>query len=307
MKPRPGGIYALFLCILILSGCASLPDAGPFLEASTQLRSGIASSGAVVESELRRMEPGGKAYADRLAKEWTARVALGDALVRYAESLQAITKAGGEGREAVQSLADSATTLASAAGIALPGAPVVGVAIDAARFIYAQIALARAARSLEEALALAAPAVDETAAVIANNLRSVDEILVLASTDLRRAARTRLQDKLGFREHWERQRDSLYSKKATAPELLRELEEANRLIATTKEWYEPHEREMAEIARRSNAGRILIHATADAVMQWAASHRQLVGAIRDRRPVNPQSLIDATRELRDLTRRIREL
>jgi hypothetical protein len=308
MKPSPGCILALCLYILIAAGCTSLPDAGPFVDASTQLRSGIASSGAVVESELRRMEsPSGKAFADKLAKDWAARVALGDALVRYADSLQAITKAGGEGRESAQALADSATTLASAAGIALPGAAAVGVAVDSARFIYGQIALARAARSLEEALVLAAPAVDETAAIIANNLQLAEDVLVLASADLRRAARTNLQDKLGFREQWQRRRDALYSKQAGASELLRELEEANRLIATTREWYEPHERELAEIAKRLNAGRILIHATSEAVRQWAVAHRQLVGAIRDRRPVNSESLIEATRELRDLRRRIREL
>ena len=296
------------LVAVLFSGCASLPEIGPFVDASAQLRAGVASSGDAVAAEVRRIE-GGDKLADQLSAEWAARVQMCDALVRYADSLQAITEAGREGRQTAQSLADSVTALATAAKIALPGAQAVGVVTDTAKFIYQQIALARAANSLENSLTAVAPAVDEVATQIARDLKSLEKILVVATDTSKNRLITSNSSMLGFRNQVNKTRESAYAKLSKTPpaNLAKELEDVNKLVDATKSLNDAYEKEIAEITKRRNSAGALIRASSDAINQWAAAHRQLVAAVKDRRPVNPQSLVDATRELRDLIKRMREL
>jgi len=298
----------VFLPVALLSGCASLPEVGPFVEASAQLRAGVASSGEAVAAELKRIEGGAK-LADQLATEWAQRVKACDALVRYADSLQAIAKAGREGRQTAQSIADSVSALAGAASIALPGAQVVGTVTDAAKFIFAQISLARAADSLDNALSAAAPAVDEIAAQIARDLGILERIVSAASETSKNALTSDNSNMLGFRNQLNKARESAYAKVSTMPaaSLTRELEDINKLMDTTRSLNEAYEKQVADLAKRRNAASALVRASSDAVIQWAAAHRQLVAAVRDRRPVNSQSLIEATSELRDLIKRARDL
>jgi hypothetical protein len=296
------------LAPVFFSGCGSLPEVGPFAEASAQLRSGVASSGDAVVAEVRRIEGGAK-LSDKLAAEWAARVKMCEALVRYADSLQAITKAGGEGRQAVQSIADSATALAKAAGIVLPAAGTVAVAVDAAKFIYAQIALARAANALEDSLETVAPAVEEVAVHIARDLKSLEKILDTAAGTSRNALRTRHSGMLGFRGRVDELRSAAYSKVGNAPPatLTRELDEINKLMDATRPLNEAYEKELLDMEKRRNAASALIRASSDAIGQWGVAHRQLVVAVKTRSPVNAQSLIDASKEIRDLVKRMREL
>jgi len=300
----------LLLCFgaMLLPGCAALPEIGPFVEASAQLRTSVASGGDVVATELRRIE-GGNSQAEKLEKQWAQRVAACDGLVRYADSLQAIASAGQAGRQTAQSIADSVTALAGAASIALPGAQAVGVVTDAAKFIFAQISLARAAESLERSLSAAAPAVDEIAAQISRDLKILEQIVLTASDASAGALTVANSDMLGFRKNLTNMRGDAFNKlsKPLSASLIKELEEINKLMDATRGPNEAYEMEIAELTKRRNAATSLIRAASDAVNQWAASHRQLVAAVRERRPVNPQSLIEATRELHDLTKRIRNL
>jgi hypothetical protein len=305
---RRRAIPLALLAGALFSGCAALPEIGPFVDASAQLRTSVASSGDVVATELRRIE-GGNKRAEELEKQWAQRVKACDALVQYADSLQAIASAGQAGRQAAQSIADSVTALAGAAGVALPGAQAVGVATDAAKFIFVQISLARAAESLERSLSAAAPAVDEIAAQISRDLKILESIVLTASDASINKATSDNNDMLGFRKNLTRMRGDVFNKlsQPLSPSLIKELEEINKLMDATRGPNEAYEKEIAGLTKRRNAATSLIRAASDAVNQWAASHRQLVAAVRERRPVNPQSLVDATRELRDLTKRIRDL
>lgn len=292
----------------LISGCTALPEIRPFVEASAQLRAGVVSSGSAAEEEVRRIKDGA-ALADKLAEEWAVRVKACDGLVRYADSLHAIALAGREGRQTAQSIADSVTALANAASIALPGAQVVGTVTDTAKFIYEQISLARAADSLESALFNAAPAVDEIAAKMVRDLKLLEKIVVGASETAQNAIDFKYSNVLGFRKQLNSARESAHAKVGTVPavNLIKELEDINKLMDTTRPLYNAFEKEVAELTKRRNAAIVLVRASSDTVNQWAASHRQLVGAVRDRRAVNPQSLVDATSELRALVKRVREL
>src|SRR5262245_10686356 len=108
--------------IVGLTGCASLPNVGPFVDASNQLRSAVATSGTVVEGELRLM-PAGTDFANKLEKEWEARNQAFSGIAAYANSLKAIVDAGNQGAASAQKVADSVANLAKSAGVALPGSP----------------------------------------------------------------------------------------------------------------------------------------------------------------------------------------
>jgi hypothetical protein len=51
----------------------------------------------------------------------------------------------------------------------------------------------------------------------------------------------------------------------------------------------------------------VVRAAADAVNEWGTAHRALVAAVHEKRPIDVQNLVDSTRELRELIRRMREL
>jgi hypothetical protein len=301
-------VSAVALCI-VCYGCAGpLPDVSPFVAASSQLRSGVASGGMATAAELARL-PGGDADSARLGKEWAVRVRLCDALVRYAQSLQDITRSGAQGRESVQAVADAVTTLASAASIALPAANAVSVVTDTARFVYAQIALARASASLEAALTAAAPAVDEVTETIARDIAQLGSLLTAANDSYQKQAAQKYSTVLGYRRQLERRRSEAYSRLGTdrEPGLGQELQQIATLLAASQDEYGIYEQEIADALKRRNAAKAVVRAAAEAVSQWGAAHRGLVAAVHEKRPVDVQSLVDSTVELRDLIRRMREL
>ena len=290
-------------------GCAGpLPDVSPFVSASAQLRSGVASGGAATAAELARL-PGGDEYAKQLGTAWTSRVRLCDALVRYAQSLQDITRSGTQGRESVDAVASSVNALASAASVVIPASGAVGVATDAARFVYAQIALVRASNSLEAALTAAAPAVDEVTNAIALDISQLGSLLNTASRTYQAELAQRYSTVLGYRRQLEKQRHAAYARLGTDSEagLGQTLQQLNTLLAASQDEYGVYEHELADAVKRRNAANAVVRAAADAVTEWGAAHRALVTAVREKRTVDVQSLVESTRELRELVRRMRDL
>jgi hypothetical protein len=53
--------------------CTSLPDVGPFVDATYELKSAVAESGSTVASELQYINDGGTNYADQLTEAWKER------------------------------------------------------------------------------------------------------------------------------------------------------------------------------------------------------------------------------------------
>ena len=99
-----------------------------------------------------------------------------DALVTYSRSLGATVAAGNEGAASARKVADSVQTLAGAAGITLPAAPVVGTVTDVAAFVSAEVASIRASSTLAEAMQAAGLAVDQIASVMAKDLQAAEAI-----------------------------------------------------------------------------------------------------------------------------------
>ena len=302
-----GSLLMLFMAV-ILVGCASLPEVGPFVDATVELRSAVVASGSTVVAELRLM-PDGDVLASRLAQEWATRAQAVDALVIYAESLRTIIKAGQQGRQAARALADSVTGLAQGVGVVVPAAGALPVAVDAATFVYSHIALIRASNSLEEALVNAQPAVKRIAMILAQDLRAVDAILQTANVDIQQRMLITHQVEWKFRDDLLAEQQTLYKKarsERTAADEARLLA-IDQLLTSTKVWHDPLQSKVAQTEQRLRVGRHLIDAAIQITEQWAAGHEQLVFAVRDRRTINPQALVQAAVDIRDLIKRIREL
>lgn len=209
------------------------------------LRSALAETGQQAVARMRAQtdtaafanSPGYPALVDQLDEAWKARLAAATAIVTYAEALEAVTDAGKSGSEAVEAVVNGVKGLAEAAGLALPGAgAAAGVATDVAKFVYAQIALARAADTLAEALERAQPAVARIAQILRQDIDDLSAILQTVALAERNALRTQHQIELGFRDSLVERRDALYAQsgaldapaRTTLAALLRERERLQR-------------------------------------------------------------------------------
>lgn len=301
-------LFGAALLLSALGGCAALPDVGPFTGATGDLRTAVVSSGAVVDTELRAMSDGAQ-LADRFALEWQERVRALDALSGYSAALAAIVDAGNNGKQSATKLADAIKGLAQTAGVAIPVAGAVPIVVDAATMIYGQIAVVRAADSLQEALDASQSVIAQIGTVISRDLRDARDIWLAANAQVRSTIQTQQQVGLGFRDELIAARDRLYAKSFDdlGTEQRRELAQIDEQIAVTDRWYVPMMAELRQADERAKAGTRLLAAAADAVTAWSQAHGQLVVAVESRRPVTAQSVALAAVDIRDLARRVQEL
>jgi hypothetical protein len=295
-------------CLALLGACTNLPDVGPFVQSTAEVRSAVITAGTVAVEELKHM-PDGTTYAERLSAQWQARLRAMDGLVDYADALQSIVASGRQGASSVGALADSVGQLAAVAGIVFPPAGAAQGVTDAAKFVYAQIALVRAASALEDALVQSQPAIEQIARTIAQDLDDLSAVFQLANAGILLALQKEHNLDLGFRQSLVDERNTLYAKGVgafTAQERTR-LKEINEFIASTNEWYGPYTQRRDNIQRRLRAGQTLCQAAAGTVVRWGLAHNNLVLAVQERRPVSTQSLVQAAVDLRDLIQRIRML
>jgi hypothetical protein len=227
---------SLWSCLALLGACTHLPDVGPFVQSTAEVRSAVITAGTVAIEELKYL-PDGATYAEKLSAQWQSRVRAMDGLVDYADALQSIVAAGSQGASSVGALADSVGQLAAAAGIVFPGAGTAAVATDAAKFVYAQIALVRAARALEKALEQSQPAVEQIARTIARDLDDLSAVFQAANAGILLALQEEHNRGLGFRQGLVDERNIFYAKGVgafTAQEHTR-LKEINEFITSTNE------------------------------------------------------------------------
>jgi hypothetical protein len=299
---------SLWSCLALLGACTHLPDVRPFVQSTTEVRSAVITAGSVAVDELKSM-PDGATYAEQLSAQWQSRLRAMDGLVDYADALQSIVAAGAQGASSVGALADSVSQLAAAAGIVFPPAGAVVVATDAAKFVYAQIALMRSARALEKALEQSQPAVEHIARTIAKDLADLSAVFQAANAGILLALKKEYNLGLGFRLGLVDERNILYAKGVgafTAQDRTR-LKEINEFIISTNEWYGPYTKHRDDIKRRLSVGQTLFQAAAETVVRWGLAYNNVVLAVQERRPVSTQSLAQAAVDLRDLIQRIRTL
>jgi len=240
-----------------------------------------------------------------LHDNWKARIKAMTALLRYAQSLDAIAAAGRSGAESAGEVAASVQGLAEAAGIAIPGsAEALAVATDAAKFIYGQLATIRAAHQLAEALDDAQPAIERIAEVLRKDLADLD--VVAQASDA--ATAVNLADE--YNKLNSDRKSILLAMKAlnpAKPEDRAEYETLTELLASIGPRYDAYQKELQAVEDRLNAVRAVIDATGRALDEWAAAHANLASAVRNKRLVGAQSLMASATELRELVKRMRDL
>ena len=303
--------------LAVLAGCASLPDMTPYRDATLQLRSAVVAGGDAVQSGLEsaaaRYAAGDpvavqiKQTSDRFGTEWRARIDGADALLAYTEAVTDLARSGTQGDASARSLADALTGLANGVGVVLPPAGTVATVTDAAAFVYGHIAAARAARSLDQALQTAQPAVDLLAARLSQDLQASLDILRAARGLQATALALKFNEETGYLRALARERKDIYAKATLTPADERRLRQIGELFEATRQWREPMEQAQADLDAQYRLRVQLIHATQAAVAEWAAAHRSLAAAVRERRSVNVEALVQATLEAKELVRRLRAL
>ena len=295
------------LILLLATGCAALPDVSPFATASRQLAAAVQASGSAISEDL-HATPELQARAKAFDNAWAVRNDLMRAVVAYSDSLAGIVKASGDSREAARTLADKVSGLAQAVGVLQPGAgPAADVAADTAAFVWAQIALARGAASLEEALQHAQPAIERLTIIKSDSKDLVSVVRGLAEAQRAELGAT-YNEAIGYRKELAGRRARLRAKVATLTDAEgAELKRIDDFMAPPNAEVQKYEELKAKIDAREKANLQLIAATRDAMEQWAAAHREVALSLQNRRPVSTESLTEASVELRDLTKRIREL
>jgi hypothetical protein len=300
-----------------LTGCAALPDMSPYRDATVQLRSAVVAGGNAVQSGLdsaaASYEAGDptakqiKEQSARFSAEWRARIEGADALLAYSEAVTDIARSATEGAASARSLADALTQLATGVGIVLPPAGTVATVTDAAAFVYGHIAAARAANSLDQALQSAQPVVDRVATVLSQDLQ--DSLVILrAAHDLQLTAITeKYRSERGYLNALNRERKALYVKGTLTTADEQRLRQIGELYEATREWREPMDKALATADDNLKARIQLIQATQAAVAEWAAAHRSIAAAVKEKRTVNVEALVQATLEAQELVRRLRAL
>jgi hypothetical protein len=305
---RALGLWWLPLVLLLAGGCAALPDLSPFATASRELAGAVKTSGAVVTEDL-QASPGLEAEAKTFERAWAARNDAMRAVVSYSDGLVAIVKATGDARASARSLADKLGVLASAAGVVQPGAGMaVNVAADTAAFVWAQIALAKGAGSLEEALGHAQPAIDRLADIMTRDTDDLGKIIRGSALLQRNTLGVTFGDAVGYRKTVAQRRSELRNKFGRLTEAeLAELKRIDEMMIPVNVEIQKFDEQRTRIDRREKANLQLVAATGDALARWAAAHREVALALQNRRPVSVESLTGATVEVRALVTRAREL
>ncbi|MGH7390524.1 MAG: hypothetical protein ACREM3_13860 [Candidatus Rokuibacteriota bacterium] len=305
-SPKP---TMLLLAFLVAAGCAALPDVSPFATASRELAGAVKASGAAVTEDL-QTSPSLDAEAKKFDRAWAARNDAMRAVVSYSDGLVGIVEATGDARASARSLADKLGGLAAAAGVAQPGAgAAANVAADTAAFIWAQVALARGAASLEQALGHAQPAIDRLAEIMSRDTDDLLKIVRGLSVAQRTTLTEAFNEAFGYRKTLAQRRSTLRDKgfgNLTTADL-GELQRIDELMTPVNAELQKYDEQSARIDRRERANLRLVAATRDALERWATAHREVALALQNRRPVSVESLNGAAVELRTLVTRIREL
>jgi hypothetical protein len=291
-------------CAVALStGCATLPDAGKLADASVQLRTAINAGGSAVVLELEAA--GDPEHATQFRKAWATSDRSALALAGYAEAVAGIVKAGNEAGESARRLADAGAQLANGVGIALPAAEALEAGVDLGAWIYKQIAVARASKSLEESLANMQPAVDRVADVIGKQLEDAQIVLVSANQIADAKLRDRFSTETGYLIALAKERQALYQVTPLTTANAQRLEQIERVERTVAVKLEPMDTERKASAARLKQASLLITGARIAVADWADAHRQMLVAVREGRTVDPRALLQSVAELRDLVNKLR--
>ena len=327
IRQRYDGLAMLVLVTGLLGGCTALPDTSGYTAATIQVKHAVATTGEAVEAELVAAIDAGATTANptsvaKFNAAWAQTVQSLDAMVAYAQSIEQIIDAGNTGAESATQVADSVKRLVDAVNVVPVGGAAAGLAklsADTVAFVYGEYSKFVAAKSLEEALDRFGPSMAKITALLQAQVADARrlfaeqieaQVLELHSdtngygtwitrndemdTQAQRAV-TALVQLIGT----DRAADMAKAKTLTAETELARAQIAPRIAE--------YEAKLHRIRQRDKAGRSVLGAAENAIAAWGDAHQQLVAAVKARKPVSVQALIEAVVEIRTLLQRWREL
>lgn len=308
-------IHAAAALAAVLVGCGTLPDGRPFADASSALSASVKASGQAVSASLRDaagvLPPAeGKLYggwADSLDSAWAERVKATEGAVAYSEAIAGLIAAGQAGGETAKQVGDGLGALVAAAGIPI-AAPAAGVAGDIARFLIERIAIVRASGKLENAVHEAQPAVNRIAEHLADETTNrLRPILIAAYKNSVSGIKQSYDADSSFVGVLDQRRDKLREAAMADSKRVPELLEFDRLKESVSARLKERDQRIERVSAAYGARLQLVNALASSASAWAAAHRDLAAAIREKRKVTVTELRESVNELRDLIKKVREL
>jgi len=300
---------------LLLGACGSLPDARPFADATGAWSASVKASGQAISDSLREAgaavpEPERDQY-EKIVKEfedaWSARIRAAQAAAAYSNAIADLVASAAGASESVTRVGDSLTALAGASGIPL-GAPLVEVAGDVARFLADRIAIVRAQRSLGDAVAQAQPAVDRIAEhLVSESSRQLKPMLDRAHKNALSGIKQQYEAESGFALQLEKRLLRAREDALKEPGKVAALMDADRMLATVAPRLKERDQKLDQAAAGYRARLQLINALSSSTVAWAAAHRDLASAIREKRRVNAAELQETVGDLRELVKKVRAL
>jgi hypothetical protein len=284
MSLRIGLLLAFFITV---AGCAA-PSIAPIVQTGEGLEQAISTAQATVAADLQLLDPprgggggGGDPElgeaVDQLREAWRFRLAAAAALTGYIDALASLHESGLQGAASARQVAAAAQDLLTAlAGPTMP-APYVHLAAS----LYGCVAQARAARSLEAALAAADGAVQAICLVLDRDLEDLDAILAATAPELERRYRLPHAALVSHRMGLERRRSDLETQLAAAASeaefarIADELAQVASLIDATRDRYEPLLQRIAAMRARLADHRSQLAATSQQLAALAEAHRRL--------------------------------
>ena len=324
------GLSMLVLVGGLLGGCASLPDTRGYTAATIQVKEAVGTTGDVVEAELASAKNARATTADdesvkKLKATWAATMTSLDAMVAYAQSIEQIVDAGNKGAESARQVADSVKRLVDAVKVdAITGASakVVELSTDTIAFVYGEYAKHIATKSLGQALDEFGPSMVKISALVKAQVADARKLFV---EQIEAQVQQLAAGGSGYGD-WNKKKEELTEKQKTATSqllaltppasnvdpakvndvksILAQLEIAQKHIAP---YLDEHNEKVKAIRQREKAGLSILGAAENAVAAWGGAHQQLAQAVKERKPVNVDSLVAAVAEVRTLSQRWREL
>lgn len=303
------------IVLALVAGCGSLPDAKPFADATSTLSASVKTSGQALTDSMRdagSVLPQDQAAYDKNVKDfnaaWEVRIKAAEGAVAYSNSIADVIAAARETRDTINRVGDSLGALAGAAGIALPAAPVIGVAKDIGEFVASRIATVRASKNLEEAVAQAQPAVDKIAEhLVAETNKNLKPILEDVYKNIASGIKQSYDADDSFAKilnvRLTQARTDALKDLSKAPAL----QEFDRMQSVVSVRLKERDQKLDQAAANYKARLQLINSLSTATMAWAAAHRDLASAITEKRKVNATELQETVIELKELIRKVRAL
>jgi hypothetical protein len=150
------------------------------------------------------------------------------------------------------------------------------------------------------------PAVEQTVRLISADLKDLDKLFLSANKMIENNFRIKHNERIGYRKGLE---DFIQKTQVNtiSEEDLNKLIKVDELLKGTDGWYGEYQKGLKEIRLRLRLGRALIQTADASLSQWVNAHIQVAIALQNRQPVNVQSLVEATIEIHELIRKVREL